>query len=218
MPHKYTPTFPKNLDDYAPWVSEFGLTAPYGECQCGCGKQTNLAPTSRTNRQWKKDEPKRYILGHASAPIIPVATRFWDKVRKTRGCWLWTGSTGEGYGQLNVEGKLETAHRISWEMHYGPIPDGMWVLHKCDNRPCVNPSHLFLGTPQDNMDDKMAKGRANNAKGENTGNAKLTEKAVRSIRKDLARGESQSSVARRYGVYSTTIWLIAHGRTWTHVT
>lgn len=86
----------------------------------------------------------------------PIADRFWAKVEKTEGCWEWTGSKSrKGYGQFN-EGR---AHRVSWEMHNGPIPEGMFVCHHCDNPPCVRPDHLFIGDNAANMRDAFAKGR-----------------------------------------------------------
>lgn len=92
-----------------------------------------------------------------------LADRFWPKVEKTEGCWLWRGTIGaSGYGKIRATGPsraMLTAHRVSWELAYGPIPEGLWALHKCDIRPCVRPDHLFLGTRQDNMDDAKAKGR-----------------------------------------------------------
>ncbi len=86
---------------------------------------------------------------------------FWDKVEIINGCWLWMASrrSPKGYGQVVRYGKPQSAHRVSWELANGPIPKGLCVLHKCDNPPCVNPSHLFLGTPKDNADDSIRKGR-----------------------------------------------------------
>ena len=94
----------------------------------------------------------------------PIESRFWEKVNKTESCWVWVGSiTGSGYGFLHYGTKTERkpyrAHRLSWELHYGVIPDGLWVLHKCDNRKCVNPDHLFIGDRSDNMRDCAEKGR-----------------------------------------------------------
>lgn len=87
-------------------------------------------------------------------------TRFESKFYVTPGCWIWTGSKNTGgHGQFTVCGKCITAHRVSYELYIGPIPEGMWVLHKCDNPPCQNPDHLFLGTRQDNVDDMVRKGR-----------------------------------------------------------
>lgn len=86
--------------------------------------------------------------------------RFWEKVVKSNGCWRWSGSTGNyGYGQLRSGEDLERAHRISWELHFGPIPLGMQVLHHCDNPPCVRPDHLWLGTAKTNAEDRQSKGR-----------------------------------------------------------
>lgn len=87
--------------------------------------------------------------------------RFFAKVNKADGCWPWVGarSSSGRYGALAVHGKTQGAHRVSWAIHHGPIPDGMHVLHKCDNPICVNPSHLFLGSHLENMADMTSKGR-----------------------------------------------------------
>jgi ribosomal protein L34 len=89
-----------------------------------------------------------------------VAERFWPKVEKTDGCWLWTGSLiWCGYGSFHVGGKQLYAHRVAWEIAYGPIPEGQHVCHHCDNRRCVRLAHLFLGTQRDNLRDASAKKR-----------------------------------------------------------
>jgi hypothetical protein len=95
-------------------------------------------------------------------PTVPGAwrARFWAKVSKTDDCWNWIGAIGEtGYGNFGIGYRTYRAHRLSYEMHYGPIPSGMLVCHKCDNRKCVRPDHLFIGTHKDNMTDCSEKGR-----------------------------------------------------------
>lgn len=92
--------------------------------------------------------------------------RFWMKVNKTDGCWLWTAATfAYGYGIFRVDGRNQYAHRVAWELTNGPIPDGLSCLHRCDVPGCVNPDHLFLGTQGDNARDRNAKGRAASKKG-----------------------------------------------------
>lgn len=106
--------------------------------------------------------PLSRAAGGTVRTVALLAARFWDKVAIDRGCWLWTAGTRHGYGAISEGGRgspMIMAHRFSWEFHFGPIPDGLGVLHKCDNPPCVNPAHLFLGTQGDNMRDKAVKGR-----------------------------------------------------------
>lgn len=90
--------------------------------------------------------------------------RFWERVLKTQSCWVWTGGKRrKGYGCLEWEGKKRGAHRVSWELHFGPVPDGLHVLHRCDNPPCIRPEHLFLGTNLENHADRVAKLRMRQA-------------------------------------------------------
>lgn len=140
--------------------------------------------------------------------------RFWSKVTKSDGCWLWAGTTDGRYGLVSVDGRMLKAHRVSWELHNGPIPAGMVVCHTCDTPRCVRPDHLFLGTMADNSHDRDRKGRQRSPLGEASPNAKLTEDDVRAIR---ASDEPASIVGPRYGVTPTNVGYIRDRRTWRHV-
>ena len=138
------------------------------------------------------------------------------------GCWLWVGdyATNTRYGQITSSGgakerKKFRAHRASWELNRGPIPNGLSVLHKCDTPACVNPDHLFLGTQADNMHDMFAKGRRPTARGERAGKAKLTEEQVLAIRDDP---RPYREIAHAYGLGShSSVKAIKLRRSWAHV-
>lgn len=143
--------------------------------------------------------------------------RFFDRItpEPNSGCWLWTEEVShKGYGVIYAEGKAKSAHRFSWTLHFGPIPDGLLVCHRCDVRSCVNPSHLWLGTDADNNADMIRKGRENYVRGERAGGSKLTEEQVAQIRKD---GRRRVDVARDFGVCKSTITFIRQRETWKHV-
>lgn len=142
--------------------------------------------------------------------------RFWSKVQKTDGCWTWTASKDScGYGTFRLSGKIRKAHRVSYELSHGPIPDGMHVCHRCDVPACVNPSHLFLGTHADNMADMAAKGRATPPKGAEHHSAKLTEVQVVYIRWLFASGlMKQRQLAESFGVSRGLIGHISQRRKW----
>lgn len=145
---------------------------------------------------------------------LSLKERFWRRVKKSNGCWLWIGGkTGiNGYGRLRVDGRKESAHRISWLFHRGKIPKGELVLHKCDVRPCVNPDHLFLGSYSDNVIDCVGKGRPFGY-----GAKKLTNHEVEEIRKRYRPWDRQNSLralGKEFGVKCQTIHAIVLGETW----
>jgi hypothetical protein len=143
---------------------------------------------------------------------IRFDTLFWAKVKQDGdNCWLWLSSKNpKGYGHFGK--KSRSAHRLSWELTRGPIPNKKHVLHKCDNRACVNPNHLFLGTNADNVRDRVSKGRG--ARGVVNGSAKLTEYLVKQI---LISTEGPRSLGRKLGVRHSTIVSIRQNRTWKHI-
>lgn len=152
------------------------------------------------------------------------AERFWSRVVQGTGCWAWSGYTSKaGYGQFSFGGRKVYAHRVSWEIAHGPLPSAVHVLHKCDNPPCTNPEHLFVGSHGDNMRDMTAKGRnrgcivsADDRRGESHPRTTLTEADVLAIRAAWP-GVRQVDLALRYGVRQTTISNILRRVTWGHV-
>jgi len=150
---------------------------------------------------------------------VPVADRFWKFVKKAPGCWLWAGCRdSRGYGRIGRGRGVSPyySHRVSWEIRYGPIPRGMYILHHCDNPRCVRPSHLFIGTQADNMADAAKKGRL--AVGEKNGNAKLSEQEVLELRRLHATGiYTQAVLAERFRVSQQHVSSVASGRRWAHV-
>src|SRR6185312_3528319 len=149
-------------------------------------------------------------------PVRTTAERFWEKVRKTETCWLWTGAgNSNGYGVFR-SGKMGTAHRFSWELHNGPIPEGLCVLHRCDVRRCINPEHLFLGTKGDNLKDMYAKGRA--PIGEKHGMAKLASKDIPRFRDLYLNCDfTQDELGEESGISRAQAGRVARGQAWTHI-
>lgn len=148
--------------------------------------------------------------------------RFWAKVRKDRdGCWRWIAAvTRYGYGAFTVRSKYIRAHRYSWELHNGPIPEGLCVCHRCDNPGCVNPAHLFLGTFKDNAIDCSTKGRRQDQKGAKNNQVKLTVLDIRMIRRIWEKDcpVTQRRVAEWFGVDPSLISRIMRRKRWTYVT
>ena len=142
---------------------------------------------------------------------------FWSKVAKSPepdGCWLWTGARYGSYGLAYASGATP-AHRVAYELEHGEVTDDLLVCHKCDVPLCVRPSHLFLGTHADNVQDRVNKGRS--AVGVRNGRAVLCEEAVRKIRAAVEAGATSTAQAKKYGVDVKTILKIVKGITWRHV-
>jgi hypothetical protein len=132
------------------------------------------------------------------------------------GCLLWLGSVmGTGYGRVRIERKTYLVHRVMFEAIHGPIPDGLFVCHKCDTPSCVNPAHLFTGTNAENMADMIRKLRS--PRGTSRSNSKLTDSDVRKIRELSARGVLQKAIASKYGVARVVIQKAISRKTWSHV-
>lgn len=160
---------------------------------------------------------------------------FWSFVNKSehsQGCWLWTGSKllKSGYGRIKFQGHAFKAHRLSWILHFGSIPDGLLVCHHCDNRLCVRPDHLFLGTPADNTDDMVAKGRQAKGdshfsrtqvekvlKGEKHGMAKISQDQAVSIRQLAWLGKTDKEIAAMFPLSESAVHRIVKGHGWTEI-
>ena len=143
---------------------------------------------------------------------------FWGAAKPNGDCLEWQRSKSiGGYGQIRYKGRREGAHRVAYELTHGPIPDGMFVLHYCDNPSCINPKHLWVGTAKENTHDMLAKGRHQNAdsKGEKNGRSKLTDEDVRWIR-DLAH-LGPKRLGQIFGVYRSSISKIVSRETWRHI-
>lgn len=179
----------------------------------------------RDVRAGRKPPPRR---GGGGPKPKTVEERFWPKVKVSGpdDCWEWQANLIKGgYGRISRGPKGEyLAHRVSWILRNGDIPDGLLVLHSCDNPKCVNPKHLFLGTHQDNFDDMVSKGRwpgqpnwASYLKGENRPNAKLSDSKVKKIYRLRSKGWSQQRIADHLGVSQSCVSHVLNGRSWTHV-
>lgn len=152
--------------------------------------------------------------------ILPRVTleKFWRYVEKTSKCWVWVGPSFKGYGRICINSKKVRAHRVSWQLHFGEIPPGILVCHSCDNRACVNPDHLFLGSGKANIADMVSKNRQ--AKGGRIHATKLTPEQVLEIRQRHVHGSKENSkaaLAREFNVRDHTISCLLSRKTWKHI-
>lgn len=154
-------------------------------------------------------------------PPHSIEDRFLSRVDKTEYCWNWTGSlpkAGQGYGWFSLGRKSERAHRVAYKLFVGEIKSGLVVCHSCDNRRCVNPDHLFLGTPAENNIDRHKKGRSFIPIGEGHGNSKITDEIARNIRAEYETGDFlQRELGARYGISQAVVSKIVLGQAWKHI-
>lgn len=151
-------------------------------------------------------------------PTVEILKLFLSKVEPAdkNGCWLWAGGLFKGsYGHFYIDRQTYLAHRVAWRYFRGDQPHGLFVCHHCDNPRCVNPEHLFLGTPRDNSQDMVAKGRA--CVGTRKPQHRLTEDIVTVARQAYRGGAEGTALARRYGVSLWVMYRALAGRTWRHV-
>ena len=195
----------------------------YGHCHCGCGQKTKIAKRNDKAAGHIKGQPIRFVAGHRQRLQKFRATPedFWKRVSMPHPdeCWVWQGATSRfGYGILRFAGKAYKAHRLAWLLTSGEIPDDRWVLHRCDNPPCCNPQHLFLGTHLENMQDMARKGRGKKERGEDIGISKLKESDIPAIRElHAVHKMSQEEIGRLYNVSQVAISCVIRGKTWKHV-
>lgn len=182
-----------------------------------CG--VNYEPVGHSTDSRPAEKPRLELPRVAWRGQASIVDRFWSKVEKTPTCWLWRGLIlSHGYGQISLGhpsspgGKRWRTHRFSWELHHGPIPDGMMVCHQCDVPACVNPHHLFLGSQKLNVHDAARKGRRNAF-----GQQKLNADDVRVIRSQAERGIASKDIAQAFGVSPHTVRGIVRRETWAWV-
>jgi len=194
----------------------------------GCVNPAHLrAGTHKENSADMDARGRRRLAGHGAAkrrrpqPKPDVRTRFWSRVAidpTPKACWMWTASTdANGYGAFSFGGNTK-AHRVAYTLSKGPIPNGLVILHSCDNPRCVNPDHLRAGTQRENVADMDARGRRASTAGEKHGRSKLTEPDVLAIRARAADGERADVLASEYGVKRNAIYQIVTRTRWAHLT
>jgi hypothetical protein len=185
------------------------------DCVCeNCGNAFTVFPSLRARGGGRFCSLRCKGAWETDRPLVPLEERLWSRVDRSGDCWLWTGCRAPtGYGRIGLtRGRVESTHRVAYELARGPIPPGAFVLHSCDNRLCCNPAHLRLGDVQDNADDMTS--RVRQARGERHGSSKLNRDDVKLIRRAVAGGASVAAVAQLYGVGARTVYDIRLRKTW----
>lgn len=185
-------------------------------------RQSAICPACKRDFSFYPSRSTRFCSHACYKSEAATVIRFWDYCNKTESCWLWTASViNTGYGCFRVHRKTILAHRFSYELAFGTIPNGLFVCHRCDTPKCVLPDHLFLGTVADNIQDCINKGRRGDhgtpVRGERNPASKLTERDVRIIRERRACGERRKLVAAEFMVSESLINQICSGTVWSHV-
>lgn len=157
--------------------------------------------------------------GHRGRPSVPVSARIAARTVPDGDCLMYQSKRETRSGHVTVyrDGQYVGVHRAAWELANGPVPEGLYVLHRCDRPRCVNVAHLFLGTIADNNADRDRKGRHVALKGSSNGFARLNESSVAQLKRRLTDGATTYATAEEFGVSQSTVWLISAGRTWKHV-
>lgn len=214
---KLTPLRLAKLDDHhgGNWAYEFKcacgnlITASISSVRLGRVKSCGCAKAERRQNV-------RHTHDQIKAILIARSTSQHDKTS----CWEWLGCRkDDGYGMIMFSGKVVGTHRASWIVHNGVIPSGLCVLHKCDNPPCVNPDHLFLGTQADNVRDCSSKGRirTGDRRGEKSGVSPLSVRQVMEIRDLRKTGLTHQQLADMFGICRQSVTNILSRKTWNHV-
>ncbi len=181
----------------------------YWKCRCDCGLEREVKGSSLRQGRAKQ-------CGFNCPLLLKEKTNAtFDKkyVEDKNGCWIWTGLRCKGgYGKIGNDDK---SHRFSYKRFIGEIPKGMCVCHTCDNRACVNPKHLWLGTSQENTADKIAKGRQ--IRGEKIGSSKLKENQILEIRKMRISGKKHKEICEKFGLSRRMVAIICNNKAWTHI-
>lgn len=180
-------------------------------CKCDCGNTKSFTASNLIRGHCKSCG----CLGNVSE-----TQRFFKHVKKMKnGCWEWTGQLHPtGYGRFIFQGNRGfLSHRVSWIIHNGELSSDLLVCHKCDNRKCVNPDHLFIGTNSDNIQDRTLKNRSNRPFGNKFAPRKLKENDIPKIRKLLSEGFSQKEIGEKFGVSRSTIYKIKIGERWKNI-